>query len=324
LSISSGGATNAMYVDGQAWYASGGYVIASSDLKIKKNIRSLDGSEILQRFKNFDGKRYQLKNRNELIGLHKSGAVTFPVDTINLFNEAERLLWNNAEKNQQELLEFNSFDSFGKKEKLKNHYFGKVKENFDFDEIIGDSLGIVIKVPTYNDSAEQLGFIAQDVETQFPELVKLDTRSNIQGINYNGFIPLLLQAIKTQQLQIETLQALVAAQESDIVALKGKSLKSATVDNTGSVQGDGSALYQNTPNPFNQSTEIKYHLAEGVAGAFITVCNLNGTLLNTVQLDQTGNGSISIARGTLKPGIYLYTLVANGQMVDTKKMMITE
>jgi hypothetical protein len=170
----------------------------------------------------------------------------------------------------------------------------------------------------------QIGFLAQDVYEILPEVVVYDDSTDIYGIEYDKVVPLLVEAIKEQQQQIETLKALLTAQEADLIGLKSNVQKSATIDNTVPVQGDGSALYQNTPNPFNQSTEIKYHLAEGIADAFITVCNLNGTLLNTIKLEQTGNGSISIARGTLKPGIYLYTLVANGQMVDTKKMMITE
>ena len=321
LNISSGGATNAMYVDGAAWYASGGDVIASSDLRIKKNIQSLDGKEILERFKNFDGKRYNLKNKGELIALHKSGAITFPVDTINLFKEAEHLLWNMAGKNPSLLLEFNSLDNNGKNEELKNNYFDKVKNIFDFDEIINDSLGIVIRVPRYNETANQFGFIAQEIETQFPELVKLDSGSNIQGINYDGFIPLLLQAIKAQQQQIEALHALVSAQESDIIDLKSVSQKSATIDEE--TTGE-SMLYQNTPNPFSQSTRIKYYLANNVADALISICNLNGTQLKSIPIHQTGEGSITIERETLQPGIYLYALVANGQLVDTKKMMLTE
>jgi hypothetical protein len=170
----------------------------------------------------------------------------------------------------------------------------------------------------------QIGFLAQDVYEILPEVVVYDDSTDIYGITYSKVVPLLVEAIKEQQQQIETLKALLTAQEADLIGMKSSGTKSATIDNIGLEKGEGSVLYQNTPNPFNQSTEIKYHLAEGVTNAFITVCNLNGTLLNTVQLEQTGNGSISIARGALKPGIYLYTLVANGQMVDTKKMMITE
>jgi hypothetical protein len=83
-------------------------------------------------------------------------------------------------------------------------------------------------------------------------------------------------------------------------------------------------ISQNFPNPFDEITQIDYRLSANITSAFIKVCNLKGKQLKSIKLEQTGNGSISIARGALKPGIYLYTLVANGQMVDTKKMMITE
>ncbi|MEX0981516.1 MAG: tail fiber domain-containing protein [Bacteroidales bacterium] len=61
---------------------------------------------------------------------------------------------------------------------------------------------------------ESIGVIAQDVEKVFPELV----RENIDGmkaVNYSGLIPVLIEAIKDQQMQIE-------AQQQQINTLKEK------------------------------------------------------------------------------------------------------
>jgi hypothetical protein len=170
----------------------------------------------------------------------------------------------------------------------------------------------------------KFGFLAQDVIKIIPEVVDYDDSTDNYGIIYTNLIPVLTQAIKEQQQQIETLKALLTAQEADLIGLKSNGQKSVTIDNTGSEQSDGSAIYQNTPNPFNQSTEIKYYLAADVVNALISVCNLNGTQLKSIPINQTGEGSVTIDRETLQPGIYLYALVANGELVDTKKMMITE
>ncbi|MFN3329287.1 MAG: tail fiber domain-containing protein, partial [Fervidobacterium pennivorans] len=51
----------------------------------------------------------------------------------------------------------------------------------------------------------QIGFIAQDVEKVFPELVFEDSEG-IKSLDYSKFTPVLLQAIKEQQQQIEKLQ----------------------------------------------------------------------------------------------------------------------
>jgi len=49
-----------------------------------------------------------------------------------------------------------------------------------------------------------LGLLAQELQTVYPELVKTDP-SGLLGIDYIGLIPVLLEAIKEQQIAIETL-----------------------------------------------------------------------------------------------------------------------
>ncbi|MDA8904043.1 tail fiber domain-containing protein [bacterium] len=61
-----------------------------------------------------------------------------------------------------------------------------------------------------NESISKIGLLAQEVQAAFPELVK--TANNSEGtlsINYQGMIPVLLNAIKEQQVQIEELKALI-------------------------------------------------------------------------------------------------------------------
>ena len=60
----------------------------------------------------------------------------------------------------------------------------------------------------------QLGFIAQDVEEVLPELVKevetLGTEDESHKVvNYDGVIPVLVEAIKMQQKQIDRLSKLL-------------------------------------------------------------------------------------------------------------------
>jgi hypothetical protein len=61
-----------------------------------------------------------------------------------------------------------------------------------------------------NESISKIGLLAQEVQTVFPELVK--TANNSEGtlsVNYQGMIPVLLNAIKEQQAQIKELKALI-------------------------------------------------------------------------------------------------------------------
>jgi len=53
---------------------------------------------------------------------------------------------------------------------------------------------------------QSLGFIAQNVEQVFPELVSIDQNTGLKSIQYGNLIAVLVEAIKEQQLQIEELK----------------------------------------------------------------------------------------------------------------------
>ncbi len=52
---------------------------------------------------------------------------------------------------------------------------------------------------------KQFGFIAQEIESEFPEVVKTES-DGYKSVNYNGMIPVLLEAIKEQQKLIDSLK----------------------------------------------------------------------------------------------------------------------
>lgn len=57
----------------------------------------------------------------------------------------------------------------------------------------------------------ELGLIAQDVEQVLPELVITDSKTGLKAVKYGNIVPVLIQAIKEQQKQIDELKALVEA-----------------------------------------------------------------------------------------------------------------
>jgi hypothetical protein len=56
----------------------------------------------------------------------------------------------------------------------------------------------------------QIGLIAQEVKEVLPELVKTNEKTGDLSVNYIGLIPVLLESIKEQQLQIEELKKQIA------------------------------------------------------------------------------------------------------------------
>ena len=68
----------------------------------------------------------------------------------------------------------------------------------------------------------QIGFIAQDVEKVFPELVRTDT-NGYKGVYYGQMVPVLLEAMKEQQKEISELkkqQAMIAELTEKIAQLQ--------------------------------------------------------------------------------------------------------
>ncbi|MDP3915209.1 MAG: tail fiber domain-containing protein [Bacteroidota bacterium] len=59
------------------------------------------------------------------------------------------------------------------------------------------------------DKKVQVGFLAQEVETVIPEAVITNDSTKIKSMSYDAIIPYLVEAIKEQQSQIETLKKLV-------------------------------------------------------------------------------------------------------------------
>ncbi|MEL7450127.1 MAG: tail fiber domain-containing protein [Pseudomonadota bacterium] len=53
----------------------------------------------------------------------------------------------------------------------------------------------------------QLGFVAQDLERVLPQLVQTEPESGLKTVGYTGVIPVLVEAIKAQQRQIDALKA---------------------------------------------------------------------------------------------------------------------
>ena len=83
-------------------------------------------------------------------------------------------------------------------------------------------------------------------------------------------------------------------------------------------------LCQNTPNPFSSNTEIVCHLPETTQQAAIYIYNLQGTELKAYPLTQAGLNTITVYGSELPAGMYLYTLVADNDIIDTKRMILTK
>ena len=173
-------------------------------------------------------------------------------------------------------------------------------------------------------SRKRIGLIAQDVEKVVPEVVRT-LEDGTKGIMYSDLIPLLIEAIKEQQQQITDLKDKVAALEDEGKGDNGNNnkLKSYPAqDGTigSSLQGDAE-LYQNRPNPFDGTTEIRYKVPQNAASAFIGIYNLSGSQVKRLTI-APGDGTVILSASELPSGIYIYSLIIEGKEIANKRMVV--
>ncbi|MBS1651335.1 MAG: tail fiber domain-containing protein, partial [Bacteroidetes bacterium] len=112
------------------------------------------------------------------------------------------------------------------------------------------------------------GFIAQEVDTVIPQLVKTNPNTGIKSLAYTEIIPYLVKAMQQQQRQIEKQDSIITALTNSITSCCGSSSARST-GYTGSNprqynidlgSGNTVVLSQNVPNPFAEQTTINYKM----------------------------------------------------------------
>lgn len=172
----------------------------------------------------------------------------------------------------------------------------------------------------------QYGVMAQQLEEVFPQFVTnammppvRDSLGNIleeavefKAVNYTGLIPVMMQGMKEQQTQIESLNARLEEMEA---ALAEVGIRKSMDSGSSTLRADYE-LYQNRPNPFSESTEIIWRMAEE-AQARIIVQDEQGRTVATLQDGTSGKGlhSIEWHAADLPAGTYFYSLEVDGQLM---------
>jgi hypothetical protein len=178
-------------------------------------------------------------------------------------------------------------------------------------------------------SGRQLGLIAQELETILPELVH--TRPDgYKAVNYDGLIPVLIEGIKEQQKEMEQLTEVVNQQQEQIAELQSMVRQLITGDPqqpaTNSLMytlKPPARLDQNQPNPSRQNTSIKYFVPDGVGKAQVLITAVGGERLDTLEIAAPGEGEMLIQTGSYPAGTYYYSLIIDGQVVDTRIMVLS-
>lgn len=155
---------------------------------------------------------------------------------------------------------------------------------------------------------------ADRLEEVFPDLVYVN-KDGSKVINYVEMIPLLVQSINELNEKIEVLQGQSSSGRAKAA------VRSTTVIDGSSISQN--KLYQNTPNPFKEKTTIHFTLADDARDAYICIFDMTGKPVKKLPVS-LGMESVSFRGYEIGEGMFLYSLIVNGQEIDTKRMIITK
>jgi len=220
-----------------------------------------------------------------------------------------------------------------------------------------DGLDVIMKIRpvsfVYNSNVSksgetEIGIVAQEMQEIAPYTVKPFTlveweenydedavekiKSEKEYLSYNGnaLQYMLVNAIQEQQEIIEEQQAIIEKfenkleqlrEEFDLLKDEGAGVINTNVNLNYS---DLAEIDQNAPNPFNGETRINYTLPFDYNTAQIEIYDLSGRLLKSVDLNHAGEGVLTVRADNFPSGVYSYTLIVDGQRVETRKMELTK
>lgn len=166
------------------------------------------------------------------------------------------------------------------------------------------------------DNRTHFGFIAQEVQKIFPNLV-VEDEEGMLAIDYTGFIPLLVDAYRNLSDKVKEQEEVIEF----LIDRKGPSFMPASVNGP---EDEKASLKQNKPNPFNTTTVIECTVPRNVGTAFICVYDLQGKQVYRIDIRERGDVVNVIDASYLAPGMYIYSLIADGVEIDSKRMIITD
>lgn len=159
---------------------------------------------------------------------------------------------------------------------------------------------------------EHIGLIAQELQQIYPELVN-EGEDGYLSINYIELVPILIKSIQELKTKVDVLEneaAKLIQRGDENTMTGGLSLQA--------------LLYQNDPNPFTENTTIKCIIPNSVRNAVLYIYDMNGHQIDSRTIIERGNASLTIEGNSLEAGMYLYSLITDGTVVDTKRMILTK
>ena len=178
--------------------------------------------------------------------------------------------------------------------------------------ILPDSISVeeAMKRAGIDPNRKHIGLIAQELRELYPNLVE-ESQDGYLAVNYVELVPVLIRAIQELKAELDAVKGIDTERRAP------------SITGVSAAKSDANLLYQNTPNPFKEQTIIRFSLADNVQDASICFFDMTGKTIKKLPIS-SGMESVSIGGYELGEGMFLYSLIINGQVIDTKRMVISK
>lgn len=151
----------------------------------------------------------------------------------------------------------------------------------------------ISKIETQNIEKRHFGLSLERLKEVFPDLV-YEQEDGSYGVNYMEMVPILVKTINELNNRLSVLEG------------KNKAIE----------QPSKTKILSNT------TSVLELKVNDNIKDAAINVYNINGVFVKKIKVTNRGVFSINLSKEDLADGLYIYALVADGNIVSTKRVAI--
>lgn len=195
------------------------------------------------------------------------------------------------------------------------------KENKVGNEEIKRLNNIQEKAIAEKEAIRYNGFLAQEVEQvaksigyDFSGVIKPVNEKDHYKMDYSDFVVPMVKAIQEQQQMIQDQQKQIEELKKMVANKDNLKISSIELGDKNSV-----VLDQNVPNPFANQTSISYSVPQNSSTSQIVFYDATGRAIKTARVN--GKGQLNVFSNDLTSGTYSYSLVVDGKLVKSRKLM---
>jgi hypothetical protein len=197
---------------------------------------------------------------------------------------------------------------------------------FNYNGIAGTQTGV-----------DAIGTLAQDLQQAAPYMVKTwaytdadGKQTDYLGVEYHALFFILTNSVKELAVQNDELKAENVSLKSDIAEMKSEiaelqQMVTRTLPGDAKVSSSSAlpTLSEIAPNPLSQKATVTFTLPADASNAQLLITDASGKMMKTYSLS-SGSTEQIINASKFAAGVYQYSLIVNGKIIDSKQMVIAK